>query len=91
MQKIENKIAWVTGAGTGIGRAGALALAEAGVKGMLAAIDLSCPQPIEYFFHHNINLISRASSIVLAPALTYSPKDLEKSLMKLKQSLMEIK
>ena len=36
MQKIENKIAWVTGAGTGIGRAGALALAEAGVKVILS-------------------------------------------------------
>ncbi len=30
MQSIAGKIAWVTGAGTGIGRAGALALAEAG-------------------------------------------------------------
>jgi len=30
MQSIEGKIAWVTGAGSGIGRAGALALAEAG-------------------------------------------------------------
>jgi NAD(P)-dependent dehydrogenase (short-subunit alcohol dehydrogenase family) len=31
MQSIDGKIAWVTGAGTGIGRAGALALAGAGV------------------------------------------------------------
>lgn len=31
MQSIDGKIAWVTGAGTGIGRAGAQALAGAGV------------------------------------------------------------
>lgn len=31
MQSIDGKIAWVTGAGTGIGRAGAVALAKAGV------------------------------------------------------------
>ena len=36
MQSIEGKIAWVTGAGTGIGRAGAIALAEAGAKVVLS-------------------------------------------------------
>ena len=36
MQSIEGKIAWVTGAGTGIGRAGAMALAEAGAKVILS-------------------------------------------------------
>lgn len=36
MQSIEGKIAWVTGAGTGIGRAGAIALAEAGATVILS-------------------------------------------------------
>ena len=36
MQSIEGKVAWVTGAGTGIGRAGAVALAEAGAKVILS-------------------------------------------------------
>ena len=36
MQSIRGKIAWVTGAGTGIGRAGAMALAEAGTKVILS-------------------------------------------------------
>lgn len=36
MQSIEGKIAWVTGAGTGIGRAGALALAGAGAVVILS-------------------------------------------------------
>ena len=36
MQSIEGKIAWVTGAGTGIGRAGAIALAGAGAKVILS-------------------------------------------------------
>ncbi|MBC8451659.1 MAG: SDR family NAD(P)-dependent oxidoreductase [Rhodospirillaceae bacterium] len=36
MQSIEGKIAWITGAGTGIGRAGAMALAEAGAKVILS-------------------------------------------------------
>ena len=30
MSKLKGKVAWITGAGTGIGQAGALALAEAG-------------------------------------------------------------
>ena len=36
MQSIEGKVAWVTGAGTGIGRAGAIALAGAGVTVILS-------------------------------------------------------
>jgi NADP-dependent 3-hydroxy acid dehydrogenase YdfG len=36
LQSIEGKIAWVTGAGSGIGRAGALALAGAGVMVVLS-------------------------------------------------------
>ena len=36
MQSIDGKIAWVTGAGTGIGRAGALALAKAGATVILS-------------------------------------------------------
>ncbi len=36
MQSIEGKVAWVTGAGTGIGRGGALALAGAGAKVVLS-------------------------------------------------------
>ncbi|MEC8198316.1 MAG: SDR family NAD(P)-dependent oxidoreductase, partial [Pseudomonadota bacterium] len=36
MQSIEGKVAWVTGAGTGIGRAGAVALAGAGAKVILS-------------------------------------------------------
>ncbi len=36
MQSIEGKIAWVTGGGTGIGRAGAMALAKAGAKVILS-------------------------------------------------------
>ena len=36
MQSIEGKIAWVTGAGTGIGRGGAVALAGAGAKIVLS-------------------------------------------------------
>lgn len=36
MQSIEGKIAWVTGAGTGIGRAGAKSLAAAGAKVILS-------------------------------------------------------
>ena len=36
MQSIEGKVAWVTGAGTGIGRAGALALAGAGARVVLS-------------------------------------------------------
>jgi len=36
MQSIKGKIAWVTGAGTGIGRAGAVALAEAGATVILS-------------------------------------------------------
>ena len=36
MQSIDGKIAWVTGAGTGIGRAGALALAAAGATVILS-------------------------------------------------------
>ncbi|MFI5012006.1 MAG: SDR family oxidoreductase [Hyphomicrobiales bacterium] len=37
MQSIEGKVAWVTGAGSGIGRAAALALAKAGAKVALSA------------------------------------------------------
>ena len=36
MQSINGKIAWITGAGTGIGRAGAVALAEAGARVVLS-------------------------------------------------------
>ena len=36
MQSIEGKVAWVTGAGTGIGRAGAIALAGAGATVILS-------------------------------------------------------
>ena len=36
MQSIEGKVAWVTGAGTGIGRAGAVSLAGAGAKVILS-------------------------------------------------------
>jgi NADP-dependent 3-hydroxy acid dehydrogenase YdfG len=36
MQSIKGKIAWVTGAGTGIGRAGAIALAKAGANVILS-------------------------------------------------------
>ena len=36
MTSLNGKIAWVTGAGTGIGRAGALALAEAGATVILS-------------------------------------------------------
>ena len=36
MQSIEGKIAWVTGAGTGIGRAGAVALGAAGATVILS-------------------------------------------------------
>jgi len=36
MQSIAGKIAWVTGAGTGIGRAGAVALAQAGATVILS-------------------------------------------------------
>ena len=36
MQSIEGKVAWVTGAGTGIGRGGAVALAGAGAKLILS-------------------------------------------------------
>ena len=36
MQSIEGKIAWITGAGTGIGRAGAIALAGAGATVILS-------------------------------------------------------
>lgn len=36
MQSIEGKVAWVTGAGTGIGRAGAIALAKAGANVILS-------------------------------------------------------
>lgn len=36
MESIEGKIAWVTGAGTGIGRGGAIALAGAGAKVVLS-------------------------------------------------------
>ena len=38
MQSIEGKVAWVTGAGTGIGRAGAIALAGAGATVILFEI-----------------------------------------------------
>ena len=36
MQSIQGKIAWITGAGTGIGRAAAFALAEAGATVILS-------------------------------------------------------
>ena len=36
MQSIEGKVVWVTGAGTGIGRGGAVALAKAGAKIILS-------------------------------------------------------
>ena len=36
MNSIEDKVAWVTGAGTGIGRGGAVALAKAGAKVVLS-------------------------------------------------------
>ena len=36
MNSIEGKVAWVTGAGTGIGRGGAVALAKAGAKVVLS-------------------------------------------------------
>jgi len=36
MKTLEGKIAWITGAGTGIGRGGALALAQAGAVVILS-------------------------------------------------------
>ena len=36
MRDLTNKVAWVTGAGTGIGEAGAIALAEAGMQVVLS-------------------------------------------------------
>ena len=36
MRDIKNKVAWITGAGTGIGEGGAVALAEAGVNVILS-------------------------------------------------------
>ena len=36
MRDITDKVAWITGAGTGIGEGGAVALAEAGVKVVLS-------------------------------------------------------
>ena len=36
MRDISDKVAWITGAGTGIGEGGAVALAEAGVKVVLS-------------------------------------------------------
>ena len=36
MQSIDGKVAWVTGAGTGIGRGGAMVLASAGAKIILS-------------------------------------------------------
>ena len=36
LRNLENKVAWVTGAGTGIGEAGAIALAEAGMHVVLS-------------------------------------------------------
>jgi NADP-dependent 3-hydroxy acid dehydrogenase YdfG len=45
MQSIEGKVAWVTGAGSGIGRAGAVALAGAGAKVILSGRRAA---PLEY-------------------------------------------
>ena len=39
LRNLENKVAWVTGAGTGIGEAGAIALAEAGMHVVLSSLD----------------------------------------------------
>ncbi|GIS52144.1 MAG: hypothetical protein Ct9H90mP27_6350 [Gammaproteobacteria bacterium] len=36
MRDITDKVAWITGAGTGIGEGGAVALAEPGVKVVLS-------------------------------------------------------
>ena len=36
LRNLENKVAWVTGAGTGIGEAGAIALAEVGMHVVLS-------------------------------------------------------
>jgi NADP-dependent 3-hydroxy acid dehydrogenase YdfG len=36
LRSLENKVAWVTGAGTGIGEAGAIALAQAGMHVVLS-------------------------------------------------------
>lgn len=44
MQSIEGKVAWVTGAGTGIGRGGALALAKAGATVVVSG---RRPEPIQ--------------------------------------------
>ena len=35
LRNLENKVAWVAGAGTKIGEAGAIALAEAGMHGVV--------------------------------------------------------
>jgi NADP-dependent 3-hydroxy acid dehydrogenase YdfG len=43
MQSLEGKVAWITGAGTGIGEAGALALAE---EGMVVALTGRRPEPL---------------------------------------------
>ena len=68
MRSLENTVAWITGAGSGIGKAGAVAMAKAGAKVVLSG---RRPEPLDDVAH----LIAEAGGIAAVEPLDVADAD----------------
>ena len=68
MTQLANKVAWITGAGSGIGEAAALVLAEAG-----AAVVLTGRRP-ELLEALAVHIRSNGGEVLVAPAMSPNPR-----------------